>query len=61
MLDLKKNKKTKHEKHLKISSSKFPYDLQFLRYKAKQTEIGNFRSIFALHPHKNPKNQNFEK
>ena len=30
------------------------YDLQFLRYRAWQTEIGNFRSFFALLPHKNP-------
>ena len=32
-----------------------------MRYKAKQTEIGNFRSHFALYPPKNPKNQNFQK
>ena len=35
------------------------YDLQSLRYRAKDTEIGNFRSFFALLPFKNPKNQNF--
>ena len=37
------------------------YDLQFLKYRAKQTEIGNFRSFFVLYPPTNPKNQNFEK
>ena len=36
-------------------------DLQFLRYRVWHTEIGNFRSFFALLPPKNPKNQNFEK
>ena len=32
------------------------YDLQFLRYRVWQTEIGNDGSFFALlpHPHKNP-------
>ena len=35
--------------------------IQFLRYRAMQTEIGNFRSFFALYPPKNTKNQNFEK
>ena len=45
MLDLKKNK----EKHLQISLSKSQwYDLQFLRYRAKHTEIGNLRSFYAL-------------
>ena len=41
------------------------YDLKFLRYRAWQSEIGNFRSYFALlpppPPPKNPKNQNFAK
>ena len=37
------------------------YDLQFLRWRAWHTEIGNFRSFFTLLPKKNPKNQNFEK
>ena len=42
-------------------------DLQLLRYKVWQTEIGNYGSFFALLPPprplppKNPKNQNFEK
>ena len=36
------------EKHWQISLSKSQYDLQFLRYKAKHTEIGNFRSFFTL-------------
>ena len=39
------------------------YDLEFFRYRVRQTEIGNYGSFFALssfHP-KNPKNQNFEK
>ena len=54
--------KKKQKKHLQISLSKsWWYDLQFLRYRAKHTEIGNFRSFFALLPPKNPKNQNFEK
>ena len=30
-------------------------------YRARQTEIGNFRSFFALSPPNNLKNQNFEK
>ena len=38
------------------------YDLQFLRYRVWQTEIGNYGSFLALTPpSKNPKNQNFEK
>ena len=38
------------------------YDLQFLRYRVWQTEIGNYGSFFALTPpSKNQKNQNFEK
>ena len=54
MLHLKK-------KHLKISLSKSGwYDQQFLRYRAKQTEIGKFRSFFAVYPTENPKNQHFE-
>ena len=54
--------KKNNEKHLQISLSKsWWYDLQLLRYRAKHTEIGNFRSFFALLPPKNPKNQNFEK
>ena len=55
---LKKNK----EKHLQISLSKSRwYDLQFLRYRAKHNEIGNFKSFLPYYPTKNPKNQNFEK
>ena len=30
-------------------------------YRAKHTEIGNFRSLFALLPPKDPKNQDFKK
>ena len=46
------------EKHLQISLSKsWWYDLQFLRYRAKHTEIGNFRSFFALLPPKDPQNK----
>ena len=38
------------------------YDPQFLRYKAWQTKIGIYGSLFALLPSsKNQKNQNFEK
>ena len=37
------------------------YHLQFLKYRAWQTKICNFRSFCALLPPKNPKNQNFEK
>ena len=48
----------KKEKHPEISQW---YDRQFLRYRAKHTEIGNFRLFFAVLPPKNPKNQNFEK
>ena len=49
------------EKRLSISLSKSRwYYRQFLRYRAKHTEIGSFRSFFALLPPKNPKNQNFE-
>ena len=49
-------------KHLYISLPKsWWYDLQFLRYREKHTEIGNFRSFFALLPLKKPQNQNFEK
>ena len=33
------------------------YDLQFPRYIAKQTEIGNFRSFFALLPQKPQKSK----
>ena len=43
---LKKNK----EKNPELSLSKSRYDLQFLRYRAKLTEICNFRSFFALLP-----------
>ena len=32
-----------------------------LRYRARHTEIGNFRSFFPLLPPKNPKNQDFKK
>ena len=41
---------------ISLSKSRW-YDLQFLRYKAKQTEIGNFGPFFVFHP----ENQNFEK
>ena len=37
------------------------YDLQFLRYRAWQTNISNFRSFFTLLSPKNQNNQNFEK
>ena len=48
-------------KYLEISKF-WSYDQQLLRYRAKQTEIGNFRSFFlSLYPPKNLKNQNFEK
>ena len=54
----KKNK----EKHLQIPLSKsWWYDLHFLRYRAKQTEIDNFRSFLPFYSPKNLKNQNFEK
>ena len=44
------------EKHLQISLSKsWWYDLQFLRYRAKYTEFGNFRSFFVLLSPKTPK------
>ena len=37
------------------------YDLQFLRYRVWQTEIGNYGSLFALlPPPKNPKDHNFK-
>ena len=36
------------------------YDLQFLRYRVWQTEIGKYGSFFPLPP-KSQKNQNFEK
>ena len=40
------------EKHLQISLSKsWWHDLQFLRYRAKNTEIGNFRSFFCPFTH----------
>ena len=43
--------KENNKKHLEISLSKsWWYDLQFLRYRAKQTEIGNLSSFFALLP-----------
>ena len=49
------------EKHLQISLLKsWWYDLQFLKYRAKNTEIGNFRSFFVLLPSKNLKNQDFK-
>ena len=45
-------KKKNKEKHLSISLSKSQwYDLQFLKYRAKHTEIGNLRAFFALLPH----------
>ena len=59
----KKNNKIK-KNSLKISLWKSPsYGLQFLRYRAKYTEIGHFRSFFALLPSKDPKtkNQDFKK
>ena len=39
------------------------YDLQFLRYRVWQTEIGNYGWFLPFYPHppKHPKNQNFEK
>ena len=37
------------------------YDLQFLRYRAWQTEIGNFRLFFTLIPKKEPKKSKFWK
>ena len=58
----------KIKKHLEISlflhlcTKNLDHDLQFLRYRAWQTEIGNFGSFFALlTPKINPKNQNFKK
>ena len=36
------------------------YDLQFLRFRVWQTEIGNFRSFLHFYPSKNQTNQNFE-
>ena len=44
---LKKRRKTLTDITIKISMI---YDLQFLRYRAKHTEIGNFSSFFALYP-----------
>ena len=39
------------EKQMDISLSKSQlYDPQFLRYRAKLTEIGNFRSFFVILP-----------
>ena len=57
MLYLKK--KTEKEKHLSISLSKSWWYLQFLRYGAKNTEIGNFKSFFAPLPPKILKNEKF--
>ena len=37
------------------------YDLQFLRCRVWQTEIGNFRPYLPFYPPKTPKKQNFEK
>ena len=49
-------------KKVRISLSKSQWhDLQFLRYRAKQTEIHNFRSFFAFYPSKKALNQNFKK
>ena len=50
------------EKHLWISLSKcWWYDLQLLKYRQEDNEIGNFRSVFALLLPKNLKSQDFEK
>ena len=51
----KNNIKKKKEKHLDISLFFYTYvptsyDLQFLRYRVWQTEIGNYPSFFALYP-----------
>ena len=43
------------EKHLQITSKSWWYDLQFMRYRAKHTEISNFRSFLAFCPLKTPK------
>ena len=43
------------EKHLYISSKSQWYDLQFLIYRAKHTEIGTFRSILPFYNLKTPK------
>ena len=55
----KKNK----EKHLEIALSKtWWYNLQFLRYSKKQTEIDNFSSLLALFtPFKTPQKTKFWK
>ena len=64
MLHLKiKNKKNTWRYHYFTPVQQKPwwYDLQFLRYRAWQNEIGSLRSFFAFSPPKIPKNQNFEK
>ena len=71
---LKKIKKNTWRYHYftPVYQKSWSYDLQFLRYRVWQTEIGNYGSFFAfltlpspppLHPSttKNTKNQNFEK
>ena len=46
--------KKKKAKHLQISFSNSWYDLHFLRYRAKHTAIGDFRSILNFYPCKTP-------
>ena len=47
---------------LHLCTKNLDHDPQFLRYRAWQTETGNFGSFFALlTPKINPKNQNFKK
>ena len=59
---IKKNTWTYHY-FIPVYQQSLWYDLQFLRYREWQTEIGNYGSFFALlpSPPKNKKNQNFQK
>ena len=46
--------------HWKINIlNNFKHDLQFQRYRVKQTEIGNFTSFFALNPPKKHQKSKF--
>ena len=65
MLNFKKKKKkntAKYHYFTPVYQNFWWYDLQFLIFRAWQTEIVTFRSFFALlPPSKTPDNQNFEK
>ena len=59
--EIKKNTRRYHYFTPVYQKSSWWNDLQFLRYRAWQTEGGNLRSFLPFYPPNDPENQSFEK